>query len=71
MDTKEAVTGQCDHIVGLFLSPYIHEGGSDRLVHQSEGMDVDETFRFCPSCGREIGSMAAKSSLAVQTRLAP
>jgi len=48
------VTGQCDHIVGIFLSPDIQEGGMDRLVHASEHLSVDERFDYCPCCGSNL-----------------
>lgn len=45
------MTGQCDHILGMFLSPDIQEGGLDRLTRQSECVPADELFNYCPSCG--------------------
>jgi len=61
MDTKIAVTGQCNHIVGLFLDPYIHEGGSDRLVRANEHVSVDEPFNYCPLCGRYFSMSGAST----------
>ena len=58
MDTENTVTGQCDHIVGLFLNPYIQNGESDRLVRQSEGLDVDEPFSYCPCCGEFMAGIS-------------
>lgn len=46
------MTGQCDHIVGLFRSPYTQHGDCDHLARASEGLEeVDEPFTYCPSCG--------------------
>ena len=65
MDTQDTVTGQCDHIVGLFLADYPQHGESDRLARQSEGLDVDEIFNYCPSCGVNLkvrGTLIAANS---------
>ena len=49
------VTGQCDYIIRLFLTPFPQHGDMDRLARQSEGLDIDaeidEPFNYCPCCG--------------------
>jgi hypothetical protein len=51
---QDAVTGQCDHIVGFILSDFPQFGGTDGLVRKSEGALVSEAFNFCPLCGCEL-----------------
>ena len=60
MTIEDTVTGQCDHIVGLFLDPYVQYGGYDRLVRQSEGLDIDELFKYCPCCGLSLQEEAGQ-----------
>lgn len=51
---------RCDHIIGMWLDPFPSPDGSDdRLVRQSEGLDVDELFKYCPDCGEEISGVKA------------
>lgn len=49
--SMDTLAGQCDHILGIFLSPHIQDGGMDRLVRVSERADVDQGFAYCPCCG--------------------
>ena len=51
---EDAVTGQCDHIIGLASYPSSYEWVRDRLVLQSEKEDVDEAFAYCPCCGASL-----------------
>lgn len=50
-DNENAVTGQCDHIVGWVLGAHPELGDRDRISRQSNRDQVDELFRFCPACG--------------------
>lgn len=54
---------ECDHIIGLWLDPYDR---ADRLTSLSEGLDVDDPFSYCPSCGKPLevsGSVISLKSL--------
>jgi hypothetical protein len=51
---EDTVTGQCDHIIGLFLNPFPQYGESDRLTCESEHLDIDEPFTYCPKCGAKL-----------------
>jgi hypothetical protein len=58
-DSKNTVTGQCDHIVGLKGSYDWGDGDrdSERLVTQSEqarSTELDEEFNYCPCCGTSL-----------------
>lgn len=69
MDT---VTGQCDHIVGFFMSEFSQYGESDRLIRESESVRVDQAFTYCPICGLELGldgSNATNASCAATIEL--
>ena len=51
----DAVTGQCDHIVGFLADDFPQFGGIDGLVRISAGVaEVTEAFIFCPSCGQRL-----------------
>jgi hypothetical protein len=52
--TEDAMTGQCDHVVGFLSDPFTQFGGTDRLLRQSEGACPSELFNFCPLCGGEL-----------------
>jgi hypothetical protein len=47
---------QCDHITGLYISPFPEHGGIDRLVHASESvaLDDEDRFNYCPCCGKGL-----------------
>ena len=45
------MTGQCDHLMGMVISPFPQFGEMDRLVKASEHISVDEPFTYCPMCG--------------------
>lgn len=51
---EDAVTGQCDHIVGFHADDFPQFGGIDGLVRSSEKIRVDDPFTFCPLCGCEL-----------------
>jgi hypothetical protein len=52
----------CDHIVGLVLSSHPEYGGMDGLSRKSEKAVLDEAFRYCPSCGSDLGTSGILTS---------
>jgi hypothetical protein len=55
-DIEDAVTGQCDHIVGFLLGTFPQHGDVDRLTRESEDVrHLDLEFNYCPLCGGRLG----------------
>ena len=50
----DAVTGQCNHIIGFHVDEFPQFGGDDRLIRANEQFSVGVPFTFCPLCGLEL-----------------
>lgn len=44
---------KCDHTVGLYLGQ-TQWGEGDSLVTESDKIEPDDVFEYCPRCGNKI-----------------
>ena len=44
----------CNHIIGFHLAAFPEHGERDTLVRFSERVTLDDTFRYCPLCGKSL-----------------